>query len=201
MNLQAVAASSALFLASLVLLQAEEILPTEDQIDLKRGHLELADGIRSVTGEADATGHGPITDYQIPFAEGAVSLSWKVDAEQSVSLVLDGPERGKASHSLKVIFNGGHGKDRGPEVLTLVTYDGSTPQKKKAKVVRHEHHAEPGEWHEVSVRIEGERATVVVDGETFTATSEKLRQGISKFGIGHSKETLQTKGVKIDKAK
>ena len=201
MNLQAVAAVSVLFLASLVSLQAWEILPTEDQIDLKRGTAKTVDGIRSVAGEADATGHGPITYYLMPFAEGTVSLSWKVDAEQSVSLVFDGPEHGKASHSLKVFFNGGPGKDRSSAVMTLVTYDGSTPQNKKAKVVRHQHHAEPGEWHEVSFRIEGEQAMVVADGETFTVTSEKLRQGIAKFGIGHSKGTLQTKELKIDKAK
>ena len=66
-------------------------------------------------------------------------------------------------------------------------------------MVTHRHHADAGQWHEISVTFIGNQATVVVDRKIFTVTSERLRESIEKCGIGHSLETLQTKGVKIDK--
>ena len=61
--------------------QAEEIIPDTDQTTLLRGTARVSDGIRAVTGETDATGHGPITYYNVPFDEGTFSLSWKVEKE------------------------------------------------------------------------------------------------------------------------
>jgi hypothetical protein len=45
------------------------------------------------------------------------------------------------------------------------------------------------------------KATVVIDGRTFTVSSDKLRQPIEKFGVAHTWGTLHTKDVKIDKTK
>jgi hypothetical protein len=179
--------------------QAEEIIPDTGQTTLLRGTARVSDGIRAVTGETDATGHGPITYYNVPFDEGTFSLSWKVEKEQSVAFVFDGKRNGKATHVLKVYVNGGPSKRSNENTLTLVTYDGSTRQKKKAKVVTHRHHADAGQWHEISVTFIGNQATVVVDRKIFTVTSERLRESIEKCSIGHSLETLQTKGLKIDK--
>ena len=179
--------------------QAEEIIPDTDQTTLLRGTARVSDGIRAVTGETDATGHGPITYYNVPFDEGTFSLSWKVEKEQSVAFVFDGKRNGKATHVLKVYVNGGPSKRSNENTLTLVTYDGSTRQKKKAKVVRHKHHADAGQWHEISVAFKGNQATVVVDWKTFTVTSERFRAPVEKCGVGHSLDTLQTKDVKIDK--
>jgi hypothetical protein len=179
--------------------QAEEIVPNADQTTLLRGTARVSDGVRAVTGETDTTGHGPITYYNVPFDEGTFSLSWKVEKEQSVAFVFDGKRNGKATHVLKVYVNGGPSKRSNENTLTLVTYDGSTRDKKKAKVVTHKHHADAGQWHEISVTFKGNQATVVVDRKTFTVTSERLRESVEKCGIGHSQETLHTKDVKIDK--
>ena len=47
-------------------------------------------------------------------------------------------------HVLKVYVNGGPSKRCNENTLTMVTYDGSTKQNKKAKVVTHRHHADAG---------------------------------------------------------
>ena len=190
-----------LCLAATTLLQAEEIVPSEDQTNFKGGTVEVTDGIRFITGEADATGHGPITYYQVPFQEGTFSLSWKVDAEQRFLLVFDGKANGKATHALKVYFNGGPTKNSKEDDLTLLTYDGSTKEKKKAKIIKHDYHADAGKWHEVSVRFEGDEATVVVGRKAYTVTSERFLEGIEKTGVGHFSGTLQTKELKIEKAR
>ena len=102
-----------------------------------RGTARVSDGIRAVTGETDGVGHGPITYCNVPFDEGTFSLSWKVEKEQSVAFIFDGKRNGKATHVLKVFVNGGPSKRSNENTLTLVTYDESTRQKKKAKVVTH----------------------------------------------------------------
>jgi hypothetical protein len=181
------------------LLHAEEIVPSEDQTTFKGGTVEVSDGIRAITGEADATGHGPITYYHVPFSEGTFSISWKVEEEQRFLLVFDGKANGKATHALKVYFNGGPMKNSTEDDLTLLTYDGSTKEKKKAKIVKHDYHADAGKWHEVSVSFEGDEATVVVGRKKFTVTSERFLEGIEKTGVGHFAGTLQTKGLKIDR--
>ena len=186
-------------LCMLSAIQAEEIIPSVEQTTLLRGTVELSDTVRAVTGETDATGHGPITYYNVPFNEGTFSLSWKVEKEQSVAFVFDGKRNGKATHVLKVYVNGGPSKRSNENTLTLVTYDGSTRQKKKAKVVTNEHHADAGQWHDIIVTFQGNQATVVVDRKTFTVTSERFRESVEKCGVGHSLGTLHTKDVKIDK--
>ena len=89
--------------------------------------------IRVVSGEQDSTGHGPITYYQVPFREGTFSASWKVEKEQSVAFIFDAANQGKATHLLKVIVNGGPGTKSRSDHLTLITYDGSSRAKKKAR--------------------------------------------------------------------
>jgi hypothetical protein len=119
----------------------------------------------------------------------------------SVVIVFYGLGNVKATHSLKVYVNGGPTKNGNADTLTLLTYDGSTKEKKKAKIARHKHHAEAGQWHKTSVTFEDNKATVVIDGRTFTVSSDKLRQPIEKFGVAHTWGTLHTKDVKIDKTK
>jgi hypothetical protein len=182
------------------LVRAEEITPSEEQTTLLRGTVTVKDGIRAVTGTVDETGHGPLTYYNIPFQEGTFSCSWKVDAEQPVLFVFDGGGNGKATHVLKVYINGGPGKSSS-DTLTLVTYDGSTKEKKNANMAKHKHHADPEKWHEISVTFEGNKATVVVDRKTFTVTSDQFHEAIEKCGIGHFSGTLETKDVKVDKIK
>lgn len=49
---------------------AEVIVPTEEQTILLRGSAEVRRGVRTVAGSVDATGHGPITYYTVPFKRG-----------------------------------------------------------------------------------------------------------------------------------
>ncbi len=189
----------ALALCSSTSLRAEEIIPSEAQTTLLRGTLEQSEDIRIVSGEPDSTGHGPITYYRVPFTEGAFSATWKVEVDQAVLFVFDGPTRGKASHLLKVYVNGGPGGKNRNDVLTLITYDGSTTAKKNASVVREEYHATPGEWHDISVSFSGNTATVIIDGKEFVATSARFSEGIEKTGVGHFTGSLLTKEVKITK--
>lgn len=181
--------------------QAAEITPNAEQTTLLRGMLKQSGKIRVVSGKEDSTGHGPITYYQVPFREGTFSASWKVEEEQSVAFIFDAPKQGKATHLLTVYVNGGPGTKSRQNHLTLITYDGSTQKKKKAKVVRNNHHATPGEWHQISVNIAGDKATVIIDGKEFTTTSARFSEGIDKIGVAHSTGDLQTKQVKISKAK
>ena len=181
--------------------QAEEIIPNAGQTKLLRGTLKQDADTRVVSGEQDSTGHGPITYYQVPFREGTFSASWKVEGEKSVTFVFDGTPQGKATHLLKVIVNGGPGSKNRTDHLTLITYDGSTRQKKKAKVVRNNHHAAPGEWHQISVNVAGDQARVLVDGKEFSATSARFSEGIEKIGVAHSSGVLHTKQVRIRKVK
>ncbi len=178
-------------------LQAEDIVPTAEQTIAKGGSVEVADGIRSITGETDATGHGPITYYHVPFQEGTFSLSWKVEKNQKFLLVFDGKPDGKATHALKVYFNGGPLKRSKENDLTLITYDGSTREKKKAKIIKHEYHAVSGKWHEVRVTFKGDKATVVVGRKKYSVTSDRFLEPIEKSGVGHFSGTLQTKDVII----
>ena len=180
---------------------AAEITPNAQQTTLLRGVLKQSGKTRVVSGQPDSTGHGPITYYQIPFREGTFAASWKVEKEQSVAFIFDAPKQGKATHLLKVFVNGGPGTKSRQNHLTLITYDGSTRKKKKAKVVRNNHHATPGEWHQISVNIAGDKATVMIDGKQFSATSARFSEGIEKIGVAHSTGDLQTKQVKISKVK
>ena len=180
---------------------AEEIVPSAKQTKLLRGTLKQAGTIRTVAGEPDSTGHGPITYYHVPFREGAFSASWKVEVDQVILFVFDGAPQGKATHLLKVYVNGGPGGTRRQNNVTLITYDGSTKAKKKAKVVRKKHYSKPNEWHQISVSFTGEKATIVIDGKKFTATSARFSEGIDKIGVGHFTGELQTKDVKILKTK
>ena len=82
------------------LAQAEKIIPSADQTTVLRGICLTSDGIRAVTGETAATGHGPITYYNVSFDEGTFSLSWKVEKEQSVAFIFDGKRNGKSTHVL-----------------------------------------------------------------------------------------------------
>jgi len=186
-------------LISTTFARAERIIPSAEQTTVLRGTADVNDGVRVVSGKTDATGHGPITYYYVPFQNGTFSLAWKVDKEQKVLFVFDGKSNGKATHALKVYVNGAPTKRSHEDTLTLVTYDGSTREKKKAKLVRHKHHADAGKWHKINVTFKDDQATVVVDRKTITVTSERFRQSIEKCGIGHFSATLQTKDVKIDK--
>jgi hypothetical protein len=186
---------------ALQLVQAEEIIPNAGQTKLLRGTLTQEGDIRVVSGEKDSTGHGPITYYQVPFREGTFSTFWKVEGEKSVTFVFDGAPQGKATHLLKVIVNGGPGPKSRPNHLTLITYDGSTREKKKAKVVRNKHYATPGEWHQINISISGDQATATIGGKEFKITSARFSEGIEKIGIAHSSGDLHTKQVKIFNAK
>jgi hypothetical protein len=63
-----------LCLGSSNLARAEEIVPSEEQASMKNGTVEVAEGIRAVTGETDETGHGPIIYYHVPFQEDTLTL-------------------------------------------------------------------------------------------------------------------------------
>ena len=180
--------------------QATDIIPTQAQTKLLRGVSSQKNGIRYVQGskghEPDDT-HGPMTYYSVPFRGGTFSLAWKVGAEQTVVLVFDNKPNGKATHALKVFINGAPGKIDHSDSLTLITYDDSTTQKKKAKITRHKYHVDAGQWHTANVTFSSNKATVTIDGKTFTTTSERLRDPIEKCGIMHQVGTLQTKNIKI----
>ena len=180
---------------------AAEITPNAQQTTLLRGVLKQSGKTRVVSGQPDSTGHGPITYYQVPFREGAFSASWKVEVDQVILFVFDGAPQGKATHLLKVYVNGSPGGTRRQNNVTLITYDGSTKAKKKAKVVRKKHYSKPNEWHQISVSFTGEKATIVIDGKKFTATSARFSEEIDKIGVGHFTGELQTKDVKILKTK
>jgi len=179
----------------------EEIIPTKEQTVQHKGTTRIKDGIRTQTGEVDSTGHGPFTIYNVPFEEGTISFSWKVEKEQRVVLVVDGKKNGKATHNLKVYFNGRPGNKSKTGQLTIMTYDGSTKEKKKATFHNFEYHAAPGQWHKTAVTIEGNKVAVVINDKTFTATSEKIREAIRRFAIGNHTGSLHTKDLKLIKRK
>jgi len=179
---------------------ATDIIPTEAQTKLLRGVASQKNGSRLVQASArndpDDT-HGPMTYYCVPFRGGTFSLAWKVDTEQTVVLVFDGKTNGKATHALKVFVNGAPGKRDRSDSLSLITYDGSSKQKKKAKITSHEYHADPGQWHTASVTFSGDKATVTIDDQIFTTTSERFRDTIEKCGVMHRTGILQTKNTRI----
>ena len=146
---------------------------------------------------AEIDGHGPITYYAVPFRGGTFSVTWKVGTEQPSVLVFDGKPNRKATHAMKVFVNGAPGKSDNIDRLTLITYDGSTKQKKKANITKNKHHSDAGQWHTTSVTFKGNKATVVLGNKTFTATSERFLDPIEKCGMMHLAGTLQTKDEKI----
>lgn len=178
---------------------AEEIIPTKEQTVQHKGTTSIKDGIRTQTGEVDRTGHGPFTIYNVPFEEGTISFSWKVEKEQRVVLVVDGNKNGKATHHLKVYFNGRPGEKSKTDQLTIMTYDGSTKEKKKATFNNFKFHAVPGQWHKTAVTIEGNKVSVVINDKSFTATSEKFREAIRRFAIGNHTGSIHTKDLKLIK--
>ena len=193
---------SILFILILNSASAEEvIIPTKDQIDQHRGTSSTKDGVRTQTGELDETNHGPISLYNIPFKDATISFSWKVDKEQKIMFLLDGKRNGKATHHLKVYFNGRPGIKSKSDMLTIMTYDGSTKAKKKATFNNNKYHAKPGQWHKTSITIQGNKVTVVINGKTFTATSEKFLEGTERIGIGNYTDSIYTKDFKIIKKK
>ena len=74
---------------------AEVIVPTEEQTILLRGSAEVRQGVRAVTGSVDATGHGPITYYTIPFQRGTFLFRGKAATKTVLPLSLTGKPMGK----------------------------------------------------------------------------------------------------------
>ncbi len=179
---------------------AEVIVPTEEQTILLRGSAEVRRGVRTVAGSVDATGHGPITYYTVPFKRGTFSLSWKASDKERLIFVFDSKPNGKATHALKVYVNGAPGKGKDErDVLTLVTYDGSVRMDKKATIVKHDHYSACNQWHEMSVTFGGDKAIVSLDDKSYEVSSERFLEPIEKCGVGHFSGSLQTRDVKIQK--
>lgn len=179
---------------------AEIIVPSEEQTILKRGVARLHQGVRTITGSVDATGHGPITYYIVPFRRGTFSLSWKASNEDRVVFVFDGKANGKATHVLKVYVNGSPGvRTSEPDTLTLITYDGSSAEKKKATLAKFDYHASADQWHCLTATFDGSEAVVVVDGKSFVVASDRFSESIEKCGVTHFSGLLRTRDVQIRK--
>ena len=179
---------------------AEVIVPTEEQTILLRGSAEVHHGIRTVAGSVDATSHGPITYYAVPFQRGTFSLSWKSSNEDRVAFVFDGKANGKATHVLKVYVNGSPStKKLEQDTLTLITYDGSSKETKKATIEKFGHHASGNEWHQLMVTFDGSEATVVVDKKSFVVASKRFLETIQKCGVTHFSGVLETRDVQVRK--
>ena len=95
-------------------------------------------GVRSITGTRESfeehNNHGPMTYYNVPFNDGAFSCSLKLEEKNYLILVFDGKGNGKATHAFKVYINGGPNRNDKADTLTLLTYDGSTKEKRKRKL-------------------------------------------------------------------
>ena len=177
-----------------VLADLEVVCPSGKQTLLLRGLAEVSRGVRTVTGSVDATGHGPITYYTVPFRKGIFSLSWKASDEKCLVFVFDSKPNGKATHALKVYVNGAPGKGKDErDVLALVTYDGSVHADKKATIVKHDHYSACNQWHEMSVTFGGDKAIVSIDEKSYAVSSERFLEPIEKCGVGHFSGSLQTR--------
>lgn len=179
---------------------AEVIIPTLDQIQVDRGTGSMENGVftQSQIGESKRT---VFSVYRIPFKDGSISFTWKVDHEQPIPLILDGPPNGKGTHNLLMRFNGGHAKDNRMDRLSITTFDGSTKERKRFQNHSFDHHAKPGQWHRTTITIEENKVTVVINEKNFMVTSEKLRTGTRRFCIGHKIGSLQIKDLKLIKKK
>lgn len=189
---------SVLVALSLCSVYAEEIIPSEDQIEQHKGTSSTKDGIRTQTQDAGST-RTIFSVYRIPFKEGSVSFTWKVEQEQTIPFLVDGKPNGKATHNLLIRFNGGHRGDDGIDRLGITTFDGSTNERKRFQADSFDHHAKPGQWHKTSITIKGNKVTVVINGKSFTATSEKLREGSNRFCIGNKIGSRHIKDLKLVK--
>ncbi len=115
---------------------AQEVKPTGEQISVKWGDVSTDNGVRTVVStEAEYNAqnrHGPITFYDIPFTDGAFSLSWKRDLPQKINLVFETEENCKPAHLFKVFVNGTPNKDHSKtDVVSLVTYESIVGSKKR----------------------------------------------------------------------
>ncbi len=184
---------------------AREIHPVGEQISMKWGHVNEANGVRKVVStEAEYDSHnqhGPITFYEIPFTNGTFSLSWKRDLPQKMNLVFETEENGKPTHLFKVFVNGTPNKDHvKTDRISLVTYANIAGSRKKKATVRTEkYHAEAGKWHTTSITFADDVATIRIDGETYTVRDDRFRKVVIKCGVGHIWGTLETKKVFINK--
>ena len=183
---------------------AQEVKPTGEQISVKWGDVSTDNGVRTVVStEAEYNAqnrHGPITFYDIPFTDGAFSLSWKRDLPQKINLVFETEQNCKPAHLFKVFVNGTPNKDHSKtDVVSLVTYESIVGSKKKATVRTKKYHAEAGKWHSASVMFDGDVATIRVDDEMYTVKDDSFRKKVIKCGVGHIWGTLETKNVIITK--
>ncbi|MCP4786344.1 MAG: hypothetical protein GY903_09875 [Fuerstiella sp.] len=67
----------------------------------------------------------------------------------------------------------------------------------KAMIAREEYVAGGGQWHQASVTFKGNQATIVVDRQSYTVTSERFVESIEKSGVGHFAGTLESRQLKI----
>ena len=198
--------TSWMFLVTVPFLLGEiKIIPLDQQTSMKWGKLSEGNGIRKVEStEAEYNSHnrhGPITYYHVPFSKGTFSLSWKHNLTKKVVLVFETEVNGKPSHLFKVFINGTPAKNSTKsDVISFVTYK-SIPgsKKKKVNVTTEKYHAEVGEWHETSVTLSDDLATIRIDDRSFTVKDESLRNKVIKCGINHKWGTLETKDVIIVK--
>jgi len=126
---------------------AEITKPAKAQTTLKRGTATIKNGIRTVIrteAEYQIKNHSIVTYYEVPFHDGTFSLSWNLDREQKIALVFNGKPDGTATHLFKVFINGHPTKRHLTDVVSLVTYDGSTKKKKKAQITTKNFHAVAG---------------------------------------------------------
>jgi len=184
------------------LLFSEEIIPSESQIQVLRGKMSVSEGIQTTSAsQTSDDSHGAVTYYKIPFNEGTFSFSWKVDQKQGVTLILDSKPNGKDTHICKVIMDGTVGKKTKQNVVTMMTYNGSTREKKTAQKKVEPLAFIAGQWNITSITVEGDKATVHINDNSFTMTSELFKRQIMKVGIGTGKGTIFTKDVIVNKMK
>lgn len=134
--------------------------------------------------------------FNVPFKEGKISFEWKLAYEGSWCFLIDNKPNKKATHALKVITNGNKKLSKKPGHLVM-TYDGSTAKKKKAKKYNFGEAMKTQGWSTFEISIEGNRCFIQVNDQVFTVVSDKLTEPLFRFGLGNDM-SMQVRSMKMD---
>lgn len=182
------------------LLGADVEMLSLDLMKVMRGECVATDDVLTIntaTGKKATGSHAGVMAYfKAPFNEGKISFEWKLAKQGSWCFLIDNKPNGKATHALKVITNGNKKISKKPGHLVL-TYDGSTRKKKKAKKYNFGEVIKTEAWNTFEMSIEGNRCLIKVNDQDFEVVSDKFTDPFFRFGLGNDM-SMQVRSMKVD---
>jgi hypothetical protein len=164
-----------------------------------RGDWKIAGGVASVTQDDELykkfKNHGPILNYEIIHTDADVTVEFKGSNFSAIVFTMDAVDGG---HAFRVILR----PDGKPGICTIQTYTEKEDGGKAKPIVLDRSLASiaENEWMSLSVRVEGEQATVTLGDQTVKVQHERIAQAknVAKLGFSFGELSVRKFNVNVN---